>query len=309
MGYRSISPMGLAQIEAHEGFRAEAVRLADGRFVVGFGHVCLEAPAKPVTRQEAAALLAADLEPVERAVNELVKVPLQQSPYDALVSFAFSVGVEAFAKSDVLRRMNANEPVAAACAMDAWRKSGVAGEAEVYEILVRRRSAEKALLLAGQQGAPSAWLKPQIDHACAILGAPANFGALPALVSADAPVAANDDVAVVAPAVMAMPAPANDCAPVPAERRIQLTAPKAAPSPSRAASFFEAFASRVPPQVAFVALTVAGLALVLSSAIAFYNAAPHEADLTASLAIAAPGVVAAAAGLFFLTRRARAAFA
>lgn len=293
---RTISPMGRAQIETHEGFRAEAVQLADGRFVAGFGHVTLTAPAKPLTRAEATALLAQDLEPVERAVNALVKIPLQQGPFDALVSFAFSVGVEAFGRSDVLRRVNAREFAAAACAMDAWRKSAVAGEPEVFEVLVRRRAAEKALLLCEHVGAPSVWLKPQIDHAAAILGAPASFGSLPVMgvapEAAVAPAATED-----APLELETPAPASDAAPVPAARTIKLHAVSKPPM-----DFSK-------DQVVFGALTAVGLLLVLAAGVSFYLAAPGQADFGQALFLAVSGGLAAACGLFFLTRRARAAFA
>ena len=63
------------------------------------------------------------------------------------MSFAFSVGAEAFGKSQVLRRVNAGDYVSAACAMDAWRKSDVGGELVIVDALVRRRAAEKALFL------------------------------------------------------------------------------------------------------------------------------------------------------------------
>lgn len=181
MTHKTVSPLGLQRIQAFEGFQGEPVRLADGRWLYGHGHVAAAAPLKPVTRAFAANLLRLDLAPAERTVNALVKRELTQAQFDALVSFTFSVGVDAFAKSDVLRRANQGEWAGAACAMDAWRKSTVCGESEVMEALVRRRAQEKAMLAEATEGAPSAWLKPEIDHAAAILAAPVRAAALPAM--------------------------------------------------------------------------------------------------------------------------------
>mgnify|MGYP001389589267 CR=1 FL=1 len=112
-----------------------------------------------------------------------------QAQFDALVSFAFSVGAEAFERCQVLRRVNAGQWVAAACAMDAWRKSDIGGELEIIDALVRRRAAEKALFLKGSphNAAPSAFMRAKLDHAASILGAPIHYA--PAPVAGAAPAA------------------------------------------------------------------------------------------------------------------------
>src|SRR5262249_11255721 len=98
-------------------------------------------------------------------------------------SFAFSLGLDAFEKSDVLRKINAGHVVAAAVAMDAWRKSDVSGELEVIDSLVRRRAAEKALFLADApvETSPSVFMRAKLDHAAQILGAPMAFAPAPAV--------------------------------------------------------------------------------------------------------------------------------
>jgi len=170
----AISAAGLALVQESEGFRAEPTQLPDGNWVVGYSHVRVGAPGEPVTQNEAAGLLALDVAPVERVVNALVSQPLTQSQFDALVSFAFSVGLDAFAESQVLRRVNSADYVAAACAMDAWRKSEVNGELEIVDALVRRRAAEKALFMKDMAyaPAPSVMVRAKLDHAASILGAP-----------------------------------------------------------------------------------------------------------------------------------------
>lgn len=177
----AISANGLALIQEYEGFRAEPAQLPDGAWVVGYSHVRVGEAGPNLTQTEAAALLALDLGPVERLVNALVTVKLTQSQFDALVSFAFSVGDEAFAASQVLRRVNTQDFVAAACAMDAWRKSDVGGELEIVDALVRRRAAEKALFLKElpHDASPSVFMRAKLDHAASILGAPVKYAPAP----------------------------------------------------------------------------------------------------------------------------------
>lgn len=177
----TVSSQGLALIMEHEGFLAEPRRLPDGAWVVGYGHVRSDAQGEPMTEADARAALVGDLEPVADLVNAKVVVALTQAQFDALVSFAFSIGAAAFESSAVLRRVNAGDFMAAACLLDAWRKSDVGGKAETFAALVRRRAAEKAMLLADVAvgPAPSAFLRPRLDHAAAVLGAPLQFASGP----------------------------------------------------------------------------------------------------------------------------------
>jgi len=170
----AVSPAGLALIQHYEGFTAEPMQLSESTWVVGFGHIRVGEPGVPVNENEASGLLALDLAPVERMVNARLQRQLTQSQYDALVSFAVSVGAEAFAQSQVLRRVNAGDFVAAACAMDAWRKGEVEGELQVVDALVRRRADEKAMFLKDlpPKAAPSTTLRAKLDYAAAVLGAP-----------------------------------------------------------------------------------------------------------------------------------------
>lgn len=173
----AISAHGLALIQELEGFQAEPKQLPTGGWVVGYSHVRVTEPGEAVNENDAVEMLTHDLAPFENLVNTLVTVPLTQSQYDALVSFAFSVGAEAFGRSQVLRRVNASDYVSAACAMDAWRKSDVSGELVIVDALVRRRTAEKALFLKElpQAAAPSVFVRAQLDHAASILGAPVTY--------------------------------------------------------------------------------------------------------------------------------------
>lgn len=81
-----------------------------GVWTIGCGHTGPDvAPGQVITKQQALDLLAKDLESVEYCVNENVHVPLSQDQYDALVSFTFNVGTGAFARSTLLKRLNAGD--------------------------------------------------------------------------------------------------------------------------------------------------------------------------------------------------------
>lgn len=178
----TVSAAGLDLIKTFEGFRAEPAPLPSGDFVVGYGHERFLEAGPAVTEQEAEALLIADLVPIEAALAAL-DVDLTQAQIDALASFAFSIGALAFEKSDVARRVASGSFLAAGCAMEAWRKSDVAGELEVLDVLIQRRAAEKAMLLADLPiaASPSAFARAKLDHAAAILGAPVGYSAAPAV--------------------------------------------------------------------------------------------------------------------------------
>lgn len=142
------SEAGLKLIMAYEGFRSHSKQLPNGRWVIGYGHMKAARPGLKVSQHEAAAILREyDLPPLENALRELLLVPINQNEFDALVSFAFNIGVDQFENSDVLAHLNAGDRLKAAQAMESWRKAHVGGRDMVVDPLVRRRADEKALFL------------------------------------------------------------------------------------------------------------------------------------------------------------------
>ncbi len=161
-----ISRAGLELIKGFEGYRRRAVRMADGQWTVGYGHIKSARDGSDVTPEDAEALLLYDLQEVEIAINDGVLAPLTQHQYDALVSFAFNIGLDNFRRSAVLRRLNEGRVLQAACAMELWRKARVDGEDIVVDALVRRRATEKSLFLTppgGSVAAPSSEIRPEPD--------------------------------------------------------------------------------------------------------------------------------------------------
>jgi lysozyme len=159
-------------VASFEGYRARAARAPDGQWTLGFGHTATAREGLSVTRSEAEDLLRWDLLPIEDTVRQAALMPLSQNQFDALVSFAFNIGLENFKTSDVLRALNQGQPVAAALAMHAWRRAQVNGQVLTIDALVRRRAAESALFLetsGARPAAPTSVIRPQIDYSAALL--------------------------------------------------------------------------------------------------------------------------------------------
>jgi lysozyme len=172
MSRLTASRAALDLIASFEGFRARAAKTPEGRWTLGFGHVATAREGLSVSRAEAEDLLRWDLRPVEDMVRQSALTPLNQNQFDALVSFAFNIGVSNFATCDVLRYLNQGQPIAAALAMHAWRRARVNGRVLVIDALVRRRAAEAALFLeplGPRPAAPSSVLSPEIDYTAALL--------------------------------------------------------------------------------------------------------------------------------------------
>lgn len=136
---------GLDLIREFEGLRLDAYPdpgTGGDPWTVGYGHTGDDVfQGMRITRAEADALLRNDVRSSEDAVHELVNVPLEQHQFDALVSFCFNCGRSAFAKSSLLRKLNAGQYEAVPGELAKWNKAG----GRVMAGLVRRRKAEAAL--------------------------------------------------------------------------------------------------------------------------------------------------------------------
>ncbi|MEM5516894.1 lysozyme [Henriciella sp. AS95] len=151
------SEAGLKLIMSYEGFRPVSKQLPDGRWVIGYGHTKAARENLRVSQAEAAAILRQyDLPPVEQALHDLLLVPVTQTEFDALVSFAFNIGVDQFENSDVLTLLNAGDRLKAASAMERWRKARVGTRDMIVDPLVRRRADEKAMFLKTSGAVPLA---------------------------------------------------------------------------------------------------------------------------------------------------------
>ena len=151
-----ISAKGLGLIKEFEGCELTAYVCPAGVLTIGYGSTGSHVSSRQrITEAEAEALLLKDLVRFEKAVNELVKVPMSQGAYDAMVSFCFNCGEGAFADSTLLRELNEGKDpdLTAKSQLPRWTNGGLAG-------LVRRRAAEVELFCSG---APAQTAKPVVN--------------------------------------------------------------------------------------------------------------------------------------------------
>jgi lysozyme len=123
-------------------------------WTIGYGHT--SAAGEPtvvkgmkITRDEADAILRRDLGVFERGVNRRVKVGISQNQFDALVSFAFNVGLGAFERSTLLRKLNAGRYGDVPAELMKWTKGG----GRELPGLVNRRRDEAGLWRSADVGA------------------------------------------------------------------------------------------------------------------------------------------------------------
>ncbi|NJL51166.1 MAG: lysozyme [Hydrococcus sp. SU_1_0] len=138
-----LSEAGLSLIKSFEGLRLAAYQCSAGVWTIGYGHTKTAKPGKCITLEQANKLLTEDVVGFEQAVRMLVKVPLNQNQFDALVSFAFNVGVSGFQNSQLLVSLNKGHYSVAAKQLMRWVH---AGKVRIPG-LVRRRQREYDLFM------------------------------------------------------------------------------------------------------------------------------------------------------------------
>ncbi|HJC23183.1 MAG TPA: glycoside hydrolase family protein [Candidatus Eisenbergiella merdavium] len=139
------SQAGIDLITSFEGCRLTAYQDSVGVWTIGYGHTSGVYQGMTITEEEAIAFLRQDLKTAENAVNSYVTYAINQSQFDALVSFTFNVGTGNLSSSTLLKKLNAGDINGAANEFDKWIYAG----GEVLEGLVRRRAAEKQMFLSG----------------------------------------------------------------------------------------------------------------------------------------------------------------
>lgn len=142
------SARGIALIKEFEGFRTKAYQDAVGVWTIGYGFTRGVKPGDTITREQAETRLRDELGVYERGVIQATHGRATQTQFDALVSFAFNVGVAGMSKSTVIKRHNEGNYQAAARAFGLWNKAG----GRVLSGLTRRRAAESALYLTPYPG-------------------------------------------------------------------------------------------------------------------------------------------------------------
>lgn len=132
-----------------EGFRAKPYLCPAGKWTIGYGSTFYE-DGRPVTKNDgpitearALAMMEHTLIGFAEKVEQMLRVPVKQHEFDALVDFAYNAGPEALRNSTLLRKLNMCDRAGAAKEFDRWVYAGGVR----LEGLTRRRAAECALFL------------------------------------------------------------------------------------------------------------------------------------------------------------------
>lgn len=160
-----LSAKGLDLIKQFEGYHerqpdgsCKSYSCPAGVYTCGYG--CTEGvgPLTHWSQEEATEALANEMRKHERAVEGMVKVPLKQGQFDALVSLCYNIGAGAVGKSSVMKHLNSGDYARAASHFGDYKYARVKGNtAKLYKVkdgttvvlagLVTRRAAEATMFL------------------------------------------------------------------------------------------------------------------------------------------------------------------
>ena len=139
-----ISDNGISLIKRFEGCILTAYpdpATGDDPWTIGFGHTGPDVhPGLTITQDRAESLLRADLHRFEAGVS-VAAAPCSQGQFDAMVSFAFNLGLKALLGSTLLRLHKAGDHAGAADQFKRWNRAA----GRVMAGLTRRREAEAEL--------------------------------------------------------------------------------------------------------------------------------------------------------------------
>ena len=136
-----ISDNGLQLIKAFEGCKLNAYTDQVGVITIGYGHTYNVQHDETCSQDQADLWLKSDLENVEKIIEKLVVPLLKQTQFDALCSFVFNLGANAFRNSTLLLKINRRDFAGAALEFPKWCHAG----GKVDAGLVRRRAAEAVM--------------------------------------------------------------------------------------------------------------------------------------------------------------------
>ena len=137
-------------IKQFEGFSAKPYKCPAGIPTIGYGSTFYIDGTKvkmtdaEITKDKATEILSAVVNKFSLEVNKLIKVPVSQGQYDALVDFAYNLGAANLASSTLLKKLNAKCYTEAADQFPRWNKAG----GVILEGLTKRRNAERSLFLS-----------------------------------------------------------------------------------------------------------------------------------------------------------------
>jgi lysozyme len=155
------SPAGIALLKKWEGCELKAYQDGGGVWTIGYGLTTAAGIVQVyrgmvITQAQADDYLARALVKYERTVAEVIKRPMTQNQFDAMVSLCYNIGQGAFAGSTLVRRFNAGDIAGAADAFLMWTKD----DGKFVKGLENRRKDERLVFLKASPTASSQPVEP-----------------------------------------------------------------------------------------------------------------------------------------------------
>jgi lysozyme len=146
VGVLSLSATGLIGIASYEGFSEKAYIPIKGDVpTIGFGSTEGVKMGDTITVPHALERLRRDVSVAESAIARCVRVPLSQGELDAYTSLAFNIGTDAFCRSTLVIKLNAQDYSGACEEIKRWVYAG----GRKVPGLVARREKEYAMCTGG----------------------------------------------------------------------------------------------------------------------------------------------------------------
>lgn len=140
------SSTGVRLIKSFEGFSSHPYKCPAGIWTIGYGHTLgVKEDSSFITERYASDILQDDLAKFESSVKRLIKIPIEQNEFDALVSFCFNLGGGSLQRSTLRQKLNRGDKEGAAKEFPKWCYAG----GRKIKGLLRRRIAEQNMFLGG----------------------------------------------------------------------------------------------------------------------------------------------------------------
>lgn len=159
-----LSAVGVGAIVKHEGMVKTAYVDPVGVVTVCAGHTRTAKLGQTLSPERCAELLKADTEYAQAAVRRLVTAKITQQQFDALTSLVFNIGEGNFARSSLLRKINAQDCWGAGSEFPKWNKGRVNGKlVELRGLTLRRADERKTFETGCVHGTNQAAVKQKAD--------------------------------------------------------------------------------------------------------------------------------------------------
>lgn len=136
-------------ISKWEGYSDKSYADIVGVWTIGYGTTRVDGrkvqPGMTCTREEALHWLWQEAQEGLDFIADRIEVEINQNQVDAITSLTYNIGVGAFSKSTLLRKLNAGDIDGAADEFLKWNKAG----GKPVKGLTRRRESERAIFTEG----------------------------------------------------------------------------------------------------------------------------------------------------------------